>query len=99
LRLYRRANPDGNPRQPTSEAPGQSIRSGAAYGERRLADRVHDNFANIVWSRDSDWIIFTTPFAPRGIWLTRPDEPTLEWISFGRKHATSLLCDASDLIS
>jgi hypothetical protein len=70
-----------------------------ADGTLTLADRVHDNFANIVWSRDSKWIIFTTPFAPRGLWLTRPDELTLEWISFGRKHAPSLLCDASDLIS
>jgi len=70
-----------------------------ADGALTLADRAHDNFANIIWSRDSNWIIFSTPFAPHGLWLTRPDEATLEWISFGRRHAPSLLCDASDLIS
>jgi hypothetical protein len=69
-----------------------------ADGVLTLADTVHDNFANIVWSLDSEWIVFNTPFAPRGLWLTRPDDPTLEWISFGRRHAPSLLCDASDLL-
>lgn len=70
-----------------------------ADGAMTIADGVYDNFANLTWSLDSEWIVFTTPFAPRGLWLTRPDEPTLEWISFGRKHAPSLLCDASDLLS
>jgi hypothetical protein len=69
-----------------------------ADGALTIADGVHDNFANIVWSLDSEWIIFSTPFAPRGLWLTRPREPKLEWISFGRKNAPSLLCDATDLI-
>jgi hypothetical protein len=63
-----------------------------------IADGVYDNFANIVWSLDSEWIVFTTPFAPRGLWLTSPHEPQLEWISSGRRHMPSLLCDASDLV-
>jgi hypothetical protein len=70
-----------------------------ADGALTIADGVYDNYASIVWSLDSGWIVFATPFAPRGLWLTRPDEPKLEWISFGRRHAPSLLCDASDLIS
>lgn len=70
-----------------------------ADGALTLADIVHDNFANIVWSLDSEWIVFNTPFAPHGLWLTHPDDAELKWISFGRRHAPSLLCDASDLIS
>ena len=68
-------------------------------GTMTIADGVYDNFAKIAWSLDSEWIVFSTPFAPRGLWLTRPDAPKLEWISFGRRHAPSLLCDASDLLS
>lgn len=71
----------------------------SADGALTIADGVYDNFANIVWSLDSEWIVLSTPFAPRGLWLTRPGEPKLEWISFGRRHAPSLLCDATDLIS
>jgi|GEM_PF-4794006 len=69
-----------------------------ADGALMIADGVYDNFANLVWSLDSKWIAFNTPFAPRGLWLTRPETAKLEWISFGRRHAPSLLCDASDLV-
>jgi hypothetical protein len=69
-----------------------------ADGAMTIASGVYDNFATIVWTRDGEWIVLTTPFAPRGLWLTRPADPNLEWISFGRRHAPSLLCDATDLV-
>ena len=67
-------------------------------GALTIADVAYDNFANIAWSLDSEWIVLTTPFAPHGLWLTRRDAAALEWLSFGRRHAPSVLCDVSDLV-
>jgi hypothetical protein len=67
-------------------------------GAMTVAEGKYDNFANLVWSLDSKWIVFSTPFAPRALWVTTPAEARLARIRF-KQNAPSLLCDISDLAS
>jgi hypothetical protein len=67
-------------------------------GEVIVTEGVYDNFPNLVWSRDSSWILLSAPFAPRKLWFARPGDTTLNSITFA-KHVPSLLCDVSDLIA
>jgi hypothetical protein len=66
-------------------------------GTMTITEEEYDNFANLVWSLDSEWIIFSTPFAPRALSITRPSEAKLARVEFGRA-APSLLCDISDSV-
>jgi hypothetical protein len=69
-----------------------------ADGQLTVSSNEYDNFANIIWSLDSQWIVFTTPFEPRGLWVARPAQGEIEWIRF-KRDTPSLLCDISDLVS
>jgi hypothetical protein len=68
-------------------------------GSVALADGVFDNFASqFVWSFDSEWVVFSTPFAPHGIWACSMRDLRLDWMSFGRRHAPGPLVNVSDLV-
>lgn len=68
------------------------------HGSMAITDGEYDNFTYpLVWSLDGEWIVFSAPFQPRGLWLTRAAEPRLERVKFSR-NAPAPLCDVSDLI-
>jgi hypothetical protein len=68
-------------------------------GAIAVAEGVFDDFASeFVWSLDSEWVVFSTPFAPHGIWACSMRDLRLEWISFGRRHAPGPLVNVSDLV-
>ena len=67
-------------------------------GSVAVAEGAFDNFASqFVWSFDSEWVVFGTPFAPHGVWVCSVHEMRLEWIDFGRRHAPGPLVNVSDL--
>jgi hypothetical protein len=68
-----------------------------ADGALTIAEQEFDNFANLVWSLDSEWIVFSTPFAPRQLWTAHPTEANLGRLEFNEK-ALALLCDISDVL-
>jgi hypothetical protein len=68
-----------------------------ADGAMTIAEGEYDNFANLVWTLDSERVVFSTPFAPQELWIARPATAKLERIDFAQ-GAPSLLCDVSDLI-
>ena len=68
-------------------------------GSVAVAEGTFGNFASqFVWSFDSEWIVFSTPFAPRGVWACSVRDLKLEWIDFGRRHAPGPLVNVSDLV-
>jgi hypothetical protein len=68
-----------------------------ADGAMTIADGSYDNFAKLVWSLDSEWVVFNTAFDERCLWVTRPAEPALERLELA-ESVPSLLCDVSDLV-
>jgi len=61
-----------------------------------IADGHYDNFAYPIWSIDGEWVVFSAPFQPRGLWVCRAAKARLERVRFSR-DAPVPLCDVSDL--
>jgi hypothetical protein len=67
-------------------------------GAMTIAEGEYDNFPYpLVWSLDSEWLVFSAPFQPRGLWLTHAESAKLQRVKFGG-NAPCPLCDISDLL-
>ena len=68
-----------------------------ADGALTIAGGEYDNKANLVWTLDGEMVVFSTPVAPRELWVTHPANAKLESVDFVQ-GTPSLLSDVSDLL-